>query len=314
MTDSCKYDYLFDLNDQEVFEVLYDIGTAREDFRYLIRQKYSRAETVLTFFSQAHLLQEDGRALSKSGKELFEQAFVFKNAKVAKDLFTQILLQNPVVNLIGQSFYGRGKVSIEQLVSLLNYHQVGSQQIVQARVIALLILLNKFGIVIYDKRNKVFQVRKVGSFTEPIAQYYITPDTPFSNIYNMRKAIRSCKGDIYWIDKHFRKEGFELLIDGLSYEGVKSITIISGSDNLTQSAKTDYVNLKSELYQRGILLTWRCINSNTFKLHDRWLVADNQCYNIPPILSIIRGQRAEILLTKEHLDVQPFMAESTSIS
>lgn len=130
----------------------------------------------------------------------------------------------------------------------------------------------------------------------------------------MRKVIRACRGDVYWIDKHFRKEGLEMLIDGLPYQGVKSVTIISGKDNLTASAKSDYFILQTELAQRQIVLNWRVIENSAFKWHDRWLVADNQCHNIPPVLAIIRGQRSEILSTEERLDIQPFFAESIPVS
>ena len=167
--------------------------------------------------------------------------------------------------------------------------------------------------MLYDKKNKLFTVKMSGDFAEPVKQYFVCPDTPFSNIYNMRKVIRACRGDIYWIDKHFRKEGFEMLIDGLPYQGVTSVTIISGTDNITASAMTDYLNLQAELSKRQITLNWRAIDNTTFKWHDRWLVADNQCHNIPPVLAIIRGQRAEILSTTERLDVQPFIAESTPV-
>ena len=136
----------------------------------------------------------------------------------------------------------------------------------------------------------------------------------FSNVYNLRKVIQACRGSIFWIDKHFRKEGLEILLDGLPFEGVSSVTIISGSDNVTQSAKLDYAALKSELSTRSIQLSWRVITDNGFKWHDRWLLADNQCYNIPPVLAIIRGQRADILQTKMALDTTPFLEASTPIA
>ena len=92
------------------------------------------------------------------------------------------------------------------------------------------------------------------------------------------------------------------------------MTIISGKDNLTASAKADYFSLQTELVQRQIVLSWRVIENSAFKWHDRWLVADNQCHNIPPVLAIIRGQRSEILSTEEQLDIQPFIAESIPVS
>lgn len=314
MSETRNHDYLFAVTDKDIRTVLYNVGIVSNRCDRESGNIGTRYEPSFTFLEQAGLLQNERYVLSKAGRNLFELIFVFSGEAAANDQIVQILLKNPVVNLLCQSFYGRGKVGVEQLRVLLNYHGVGSKEIDYSGVVSVLGLLNKYGIVVYDKKNKMFTIKKMGDFTEPVSQYYICPDTPYSNIYNMRKVIRSCSGDVYWIDKHFRKEGFEMLVDGLPYQGVKSVTIISGKDNLTASAKTDYVNLQNELTQRQITLNWRTIDNNTFKWHDRWLVADKQCHNIPPVLAIIRGQRAEILETKERLDIRPFLAESTPVT
>ena len=311
MSEAYNHDYLFTITDKDIRAVIYDVGTAR-DCRSFESEDTLR-DSIFAFLDQAGLLQQESYALSEEGKHLFELLFVFPDEASATEQIAQILLKNPVVNLLCQSFYGRGKICVEQLRVLLNYHRVGSKEVDYSDAVVLLGLLNKYGIVVYDKKNKLFTVKMSGDFAEPVKQYFVCPDTPFSNIYNMRKVIRACRGDIYWIDKHFRKEGFEMLIDGLSYQGVTSVTIISGTDNITASAKTDYINLQAELSKRQIKLNWRAIDNTTFKWHDRWLVADNQCHNIPPVLAIIRGQRAEILSTTECLDVHPFIAESTPV-
>lgn len=313
MPEAYNHDYLFTVTDKDIRAVIYDVGTARDCCAFKSEDSFVSRESTFAFLDQAELLQQESYALSDEGKRLFELLFVFQDEASATEQIAQILLKNPVVNLLCQSFYGRGKISVEQLRILLNYHGVGSKEVDYSDAVALLGMLNKYGIVVYDKRNKLFTVKMTGDFAELVKQYFVCPDTPFSNIYNMRKVIRACRGDIYWVDKHFRKEGFEMLMDGLPYQGVTSVTIISGTDNITASAKNDYLNLRAELSKRQITLNWRVIDNTTFKWHDRWLVANNQCHNIPPVLAIIRGQRAEILSTTECLDVHPFIAESTPV-
>lgn len=313
MSDAHNHDYLFTVTDKDIRAVIYDVGTARDCCAFKSEDSFVSRESTFAFLDQAGLLQQESYALSDEGKRLFELLFVFPDEASATEQIAQILLKNPVVNLLCQSFYGRGKISVEQLRILLNYHGVGSKDVDYSDAVALLGMLNKYGIVVYDKKNKLFTVKMTGDFAELVKQYFVCPDTPFSNIYNMRKVIRACRGDIYWVDKHFRKEGFEMLMDGLPYQGVTSVTIISGTDNITASAKNDYLNLQAELSKRQIMLNWRVIDNTTFKWHDRWLVANNQCHNIPPVLAIIRGQRAEILSTTERLDVHPFIAESTPV-
>ena len=50
-----------------------------------------------------------------------------------------------------------------------------------------------------------------------------------------------------------------------------------------------------------------------FKWHDCWIISDYNCYNIPPILAILRGQRADILKTEMILDVSPFLKVSIDV-
>ena len=313
MSKVYHHDYLFSVTDKDIRKVLYDIGIARDHCFPGTEEAPITHESPYAFLDYAGLIQKESYALSETGKNLFELLFVFSDEIAAEDQIAQILLKNPVVNLLCQSFYGRGKVSVEQLRILFNYHGVGSEEVDYSGTVSLLSLLNKYGIVVYDKKNKAFTVKRTGDFAEPVKQYYVCPDTPYSNIYNMRKVIRACRGEVYWVDKHFRKEGFEILIDGLPFEGVTSITIISGTDNVTTSAKADFHALQAELSNRSIDLQWRIVTDSTFKCHDRWLVADNQCHNIPPVLAIIRGQRSEILETSDPLDVNSFMVASTPI-
>lgn len=317
------HEYILCLSDKGIRDALYDLGTMFDCIStvdgvpmfYSARMQQEKAVPtgVLVFLLTAELIDGATFRLTPDGKALFEFMYIHQDISNANEVLKQKLLKNPVVNLIGQVFYGRGKQSIEQLRTLLNYHSIVNREVKYGEVISLLTLLNKFGVVVYDKKNKQFYVKEIADGETPIQQYYINPNTPFSNIYNLRKVIRACHGSVFWIDKHFRKEGLEILLDGLPFEGITSVTIISGCDNVTQSAKSDYVALRRELATRSISLSWRVIVDNGFKWHDRWLLADNQCYNIPPVLAVIRGQRADILQTKTPLDAAPFLEASTPI-
>ena len=318
-----NHEYILRLADKDIRSALYDLGTMFDcvstvDGLPVFRSSRLQIEKavpdgVFEFFLSANLIDRISFCLTPDGKALFELMYIHQDISNANEALKQRLLHNPVVNLVGQVFYGRGKQSVEQLRTLLNYHSVANREIEYREVISLLTLLNKYSVVVYDKKNKLFSVKDVACGEAPIHQYYIDPSTPFSNVYNLRKVIRACRGSIFWIDKHFRKEGLEILLDGLPFEGVSSITIISGSDNVTQSAKSDYAALRNELSARLISLSWRVITDHGFKWHDRWLLADNLCYNIPPVLAIIRGQRADILRTKIALDPTPFLEASTPI-
>ena len=316
--------YIFDLSEKDINSAMYDLGTKYDRITeginnsalisdHFCAEEKSLKNSVLYFLIDANLIDNCDHYITENGKSYFETLYIVKDSETAMAILKEKLIQNPIVNLIGQVFYGRGKIGIEQLQVLLNYHRVSDHEINSKDVISLLILLNRYEIVVYDKKNKLFYLKEPISVGTPIKQYFISPSTPFSNVYNVRKVLRSCLGDIYWIDKHFRKEGFEMLIDGLAYEGVRSVTIVSGKENATASAQTDYKMLKQELSERTISLSWRIITDSSFKWHDRWIVSDNCCYNIPPVLAIIRGQRSDLLKTDLNLDISQFIQVSINI-
>lgn len=318
-----NYEYIFEISFDEVKSVIYDVGTKynkiifKDDKNCLLVDRYNNANQknvsrfVIEYLMEVSLFDEKNNCLTPEGKKIFEELYINNNQEQVSNIFIEKTLENPVVNLIFQVFYGKDNICIEQLIDLLNYHHILEREVIQKDVVKLLIYLNKFNIVSYDKKNRKFKINDVyiGKTTNLLKQYYVNPTTPFSNIYSMRKIIRSCKGEIYWIDKHFRKEAFEILLDGLPPSDIASVHIISSDENLTVSAKNDFLNLKKELTSRNVKLLWSIIDDCTFKWHDRWIVSDNLSYNIPPVLAIIRGQRSEFLKTdNSNFDIQSFLS------
>ena len=315
------YDYLFYLSDEEVDSAVHDLCTTFDTINKYgfsgsrTGQQKDVSECVYEFLLEIGFIDDCDHFITDDGKAYFETLFVHKDEATAADFMRKKLLMHPVVNLIGQVFYGRGQITVEQLKVLLNYHKVSEGEVDYSQTVSLLELLNGHKIIVYSRRNKSFRVAEPANIDSPITQYYIDPSTPFSNVYNMRRVLRASKGKVFWVDKHFRKEGFEIIIDGLSNDGVKAVTIISGPDNCTPSAKADYDALRTELRERGMELAWRIITDASFlcKWHDRWIVSDTTCYNIPPVLAIIRGQRSDIIRTENTLDVEPFVDASTPV-
>ena len=57
--------------------------------------------------------------------------------------------------------------------------------------------------------------------------------------------------------------------------------------------------------KRGIKAELRVIDNKELlnTIHDRWIISENVCYNLPPINTIYQGQYAEIKITK---NIPPF--------
>ncbi len=294
-------------NWKNTLDSIYKLGT---------EQKVEKAETI-AFLSELDLIEQgiSEPSLNQAGKDLFRLHWVLKEEQKAGELFKKALLKHPAVSLMVQVFNGRGPVSREQVRTLLIHHKLIPNNLSVDELGPLLAALNNFDILKYDKKNSRVTINHESTDSSSPPQYFVSPTTPFSNVNNLRKIIRASKGGLYWIDKHFRKEGFEPLIDAADGETTTKITIISGNENLTASAKNDYIRAQQELSQRGICLEWHICTDSTYlaSWHDRWIVAANHTYNIPPVLSIIRGQQSEMLKTSNKPDVQQFLNNCTPV-
>lgn len=249
--------------------------------------------------------------LDAKGLLVFRSMFVLKDEQTVSEQIKLDLVSHPVVSLVSQVFFGRGPISREQISTLLIHHGIVAPD-GKLDLGPFLGLLSKFGIVKYNKKTASLIIESTPLTPELSQHYFVDPSTPFSNIRNLRRIVAELQGTVYWLDKHFRKEGLEVLIDSLDGQKVSSVTIVSGDQNVTASAKHDFQNARTELGNRGIVLEWRVCTDTSFlsTWHDRWLVGSNINYNIPPVLSIIRGQQSEMIRTANAPDVGSFLAAS----
>lgn len=250
--------------------------------------------------------------LEAKGLLVFRTWFVLNDDRTASEQIKLDLLSHPVVALVVQVFFGRGPTGRDQLSTLLVHHGIMLPDGKMDDLGPLLGLLSKFGVIKYNKRAGAFVVESTPLGLDAPQHYFVDPSTPYSNIRNLRRILSELQGTTYWLDKHFRKEGLEILIDALDGQKVSNVTIVSGDQNVTVSAKQDFQNARTELGNRGIALEWRVCTDQPFlsSWHDRWLVGSNFNYNIPPVLSIIRGQQSEMIRTTNSPDVSGFLSAS----
>jgi len=60
-----------------------------------------------------------------------------------------------------------------------------------------------------------------------------------------------------------------------------------------------YKDLKKELKNSGVRCKLKVISDNKLKanIHDRWLISENLCFNMPSTDTIARGQYSEVKRT-----------------
>ncbi|MFH1963746.1 MAG: ORF6N domain-containing protein [bacterium] len=127
----------------------------------------------------------------------------------------------------------------------------------------------------------------------------LSPGKPFSNKKVVRDVISSCEKYIYWVDKYFSKAGLDWLSESINTSRVKNIKILVSQDMVNEKFKSLYKDLREELINNDVKCELRVIIDSKLKadIHDRWIISENLCYNMPSTDTIARGQYSEVKRT-----------------
>jgi len=127
----------------------------------------------------------------------------------------------------------------------------------------------------------------------------LSPGKPFSNKKAIRDIISSCEKHIYWVDKYFSRAGLDWLSESLNTGTVKDIRILMSSEKVDKKFLSLYKDLREELKNNGVKCELRVIIDNKLKadIHDRWIISENLCYNMPSTDTVARGQYSEVKRT-----------------
>ncbi len=153
----------------------------------------------------------------------------------------------------------------------------------------------------HDKKIRtIFEV-----IHKPIDVKLLSPGKPFSNKKAIRDIISSCEKYIYWVDKYFSRAGLDWLSESLNAGKVKEIRILMSSEKADTKFLSLYKDLKEELKNDGMKCELRVISDNKLNadIHDRWIISENLCYNMPSTDTIARGQYSEV---KRTANLPPF--------
>ncbi len=138
----------------------------------------------------------------------------------------------------------------------------------------------------------------------------ISPEKPFSNVFVLRKILRSAQEYVLWSDPHYHVRGLEELISSIDPSTVRKIRILSGPANVDDRAKRDFLRFKSELAGKSVVTEWRVLRGYA---HDRYIITKGYCYNVPPINSLLQGSYSEILETPNRPPFENWWEQATPI-
>ena len=161
-------------------------------------------------------------------------------------------------------------------------------------------ILNQLGEakVVRWRRRGVYTVVQVTtsqpSATERPSAMEITPETPYSNLLNLRQILKNCERHIWWADRYFNSRGLEELIRAIDPALVREVRILSGPDNVDERAKREFARFCEELEHKSVSAEWCVLKGFA---HDRFILSERACFLVPSIDTIVRGQYSQILET-----------------
>ncbi len=244
------------------------------------------------------------RELKSLGSEFFTNRFLKNDNGAANIILTQALKKYEPTQAICQLLWGRPglrRVNLYELLAFEDY--VDTRAVGEEDIGSFLMLLNQCGIIRFSKKTNAVTV-SFNPRTESSAKSltrFLSPETPFSNLRNLWETIRSCNGFVHWFDKHFPPKGLETLHDESDGSKIREVKILTGIQNypVLEKLSRDFREFRDELRTRNIMSELRVICDKRLlnNIHDRWIISENVCYNIPPVNSMLKGQYSELKQT-----------------
>lgn len=262
----------------------------------------SKWSELYGFLEEIGFVDHDG--LTERGKDYYKSRFILRDKKMWNQILKDALKIFYPTQAICQLLWGRPNLNKQSVYRLLVLEEhINSKEFREQDIGGFLMLLNRCNILKYNKKSGeitiLYNPRK-GEETK-ISTKFLSPETPYSNVRNLKEILRKSEGFVYWFDKHFSLKGLEPLHDEANGTKITEIKILSGitSGRVNKKFKDEFIRFREEMKTRQIHAELRilCNKGILNGIHDRWIISKNVVYNIPPVDTIFQGQYAEMKKT-----------------
>jgi hypothetical protein len=130
--------------------------------------------------------------------------------------------------------------------------------------------------------------RDENSASSPVQGVFFEAGRPYSNVRSVRQLLSTLSGDVYWLDNHLDLEVLDIVASSAASGQHTSFRLLREGrleDRLLREAK----HLRQELGEMGIDFDIRCIPADVNKVHDRWIVARQGVWKLPPASALSKA-------------------------
>lgn len=244
-------------------------------------------------------------SLIEVGKEYYKRKFILRDKELAQKVLSSTLKRFSPTQAICQLLWGRPNLTRLSVYRLLVFEEyINPREVKESELGGFLMLLNRCDILKYSKKTNHITILYNPRATEnaKLSTKFLAPKTPYSNIRNLREILRNSTKFIHWFDKHFSAKGLEPLMDEADGNKIKQIKILAGvtSSAINKKLRQDFIRFCEEMKTRQINAKLKiiCDKAVLHGIHDRWIISEKLCFNVPPINSIFQGQYSEMKDTK----------------
>jgi len=288
------------------------------DLRKIAEKRFSSKESKLS--NELHFLKRIGFLdqnfdFTEIGLDYYKKKYIQNEKKKADEIFSMRLKDFRPVRILCELLWGRKDLTKDNIYQALLVYDLINRETTIDEITGFIMILNRFGILTYSKKTNNIVIKYNPGMENPEREEkIISPSTPFTNIKNLREIFRNCEDYVIWIDKHFGKRGFELLIeelDGNEVSDVKILMSINSSDDFVKLHK-DFKRFKTEMEHKGINSTCKVIVDKDLinDIHGRWIISKSFCYKVPPLNSIFKGQYDELVKIESRPEYDEWWSKS----
>jgi hypothetical protein len=247
------------------------------------------------------LLGDRQAGLTDSGQAYFDAAFIKGDLAASDEVLRRCVLDFPPATAVVQLLAGVPGADRGRVETVLRSQ--GIPGVSDRTVGSLLTLMTRAGLVEYAQRTGAVRVLETPATDVAEAvptSVFVSPATPFGNKVWLRRVLAECRGSLDWLDKHFMPVALEALWEAVDGAHVSRVRILSlrMSEHEGKRPLRQYRDLRRELAERSVDLSWRTIDSKMIRdTHDRWIIGGDTARNVPNVNAIYTGQNSELNLS-----------------
>ena len=255
--------------------------------------------------------------LTPVGRRIVEEGMLKQRPDVTRTLLAGVLAERPESRVLLEGEWGQ-ELSRDQAEKVLRYAHPPSRRWTPTEFTRIFDALNFAGLISYGRKNgRIRILTGPPSSSPPTVTAPISPATPYRNKRLLAEIVGGAKEHLYWFDAHFVRQGLDFIYQEASLDLLKSIQILScGRSELSVATLDDYRRIRVELQLRGVALEWRTLldRADFTDKHDRWLLADDDTWNIPPFTAILTGKWGTILRDSSAPPLDEWWQHGTELS